>query len=233
MKKFNLTKIIASSLIAVSVLALNPIGANAEWKKTNNYGWWFSEGSSWATGWKKIDGKWYYFYYNGYMAHDTTIDGYKLGSDGAWQATTTGGTNTETNTILSDVEYCNKLANIYTRMDAVGTSIGDEFQKEMKNNPNVISSTLKQNIANKKIEMDDIYKEVCALNPNDNFKEINSSVVKAVKLYDDGVALLSEAINKNDITKMNEAIKLLEQGDAENAKVVKLFNELKRKLLNK
>lgn len=36
------------------------------------------------TGWKQIDGKWYYFYGNGLMAHDTTISGYKLGSNGAW-----------------------------------------------------------------------------------------------------------------------------------------------------
>lgn len=36
------------------------------------------------TGWREIDGKWYYFYGNGLMARDTTIDGYKLGSNGAW-----------------------------------------------------------------------------------------------------------------------------------------------------
>lgn len=232
MKKFNLTKIIASSLIAVSLLALNPIGASAEWKK-DSHGWWFSEDSSWATGWKKIDGKWYYFYYNGYMAHDTTIGGYKLGSNGAWLTTTTGSTNTEANTILTDAEYFKKLTNIYTRLDAVGTSINDDFQKEVKNNPKVISDTLKQSIANKKIEMDEIYKEVCSLNPNDNFKEINNSLVKMIKLYDDGMALLSEGVNKNDLTKMDEALKLLNQGDAENKNLIQLVKELQAKFKNK
>ena len=32
MKKLKLTKVIASSLIVASVLALNPIGASASWK---------------------------------------------------------------------------------------------------------------------------------------------------------------------------------------------------------
>ena len=36
-----------------------------------------------AGGWKKIDGKWYYFYADGVMAVNTTIDGYTIGSDGA------------------------------------------------------------------------------------------------------------------------------------------------------
>jgi hypothetical protein len=82
MKNFKLTKIIASSLIAVSILALNPVGASAEWKH-DNIGWWYTEGNSWATGWRKIDGKIYYFYSNGYMAHDAEIDGFSLGADGA------------------------------------------------------------------------------------------------------------------------------------------------------
>lgn len=36
-----------------------------------------------AGGWKQIDGKWYYFYPDGTMAVNTTIDGYTIGSDGA------------------------------------------------------------------------------------------------------------------------------------------------------
>lgn len=85
MKKFKLTKVIASLLIAASVLALNPIGANAEWKQDST-GWWYTEGNSYVKGWRPIDGKWYYFYSNGYMAHDTTIDGYKLGADGTLES---------------------------------------------------------------------------------------------------------------------------------------------------
>ena len=103
MKKLKLSKAIASSLVVASVLALNPIGASAEWKQDSN-GWWNTEGSSWSVGWKCIDGKWYYFGQDGYMktgwikydvksyylnsdgsmAHDTTIDGLAVGSDGAW-----------------------------------------------------------------------------------------------------------------------------------------------------
>lgn len=40
-------------------------------------------GMMFAGGWKQIDSKWYYFYPDGTMAVNTTIDGYTIGSDGA------------------------------------------------------------------------------------------------------------------------------------------------------
>lgn len=83
MKKIKLTKVITSSLVVAAMLTIYPIGASAEWKQDSK-GWWNTEGSSWSIGWKELDGKWYYFGQDGYMAHDTVIDGYKLGSDGAW-----------------------------------------------------------------------------------------------------------------------------------------------------
>ncbi|OAV40602.1 hypothetical protein [Clostridium saccharobutylicum] len=48
-KHFN--KIIALGIVATSVLAINPIGASAEWKQDSN-GWWNTEGSSYSIGWK-------------------------------------------------------------------------------------------------------------------------------------------------------------------------------------
>ncbi|WP_026888672.1 PsbP-related protein [Clostridium beijerinckii] len=78
-----LKKLIAGSLIAVSVLAITPIGASAVWKNDST-GWWYTEGDSYSTGWKKIEGKWYYFYASGYMAKSTVIDGYILSNNGDW-----------------------------------------------------------------------------------------------------------------------------------------------------
>lgn len=75
-------RLIASLLTGLLIVGALPVGASAAWRQDNN-GWWYSDWDSWYTGWKEIDGKWYYFNSNGYMAHDTTIDGYKLGSDGA------------------------------------------------------------------------------------------------------------------------------------------------------
>lgn len=84
MKKLKLTKVIASALVVALVLVLNPIGVSAEWKHDST-GWWYTEGNSWATGWRNIQGKWYYFDSSyGYMVHDTTVDGYYLSSSGAW-----------------------------------------------------------------------------------------------------------------------------------------------------
>ncbi|MGG1678707.1 S8 family serine peptidase [Neobacillus sp. NRS-1170] len=47
--------------------------------------WYYLNGNgSMATGWKLINGKWYYLNKSGVMAANTTVDGYKLGKDGAW-----------------------------------------------------------------------------------------------------------------------------------------------------
>lgn len=81
MKRGKLSKLIASTLIAVSVLALNPIVAHAEWR-SDSKGWWYKAGDSYYTGWHLIDGIWYYFYTTGYMAHDTTVEGYYLNGKG-------------------------------------------------------------------------------------------------------------------------------------------------------
>lgn len=101
MKK--VSKLIASVLLVGAVLTLNPIKANAEWRQ-DNHGWWYSlidkteYGANWATGWKEINYKWYYFGSDGYMWHDTTTpDGYKVGSDGAWI----------TNTLVDNSNYNN------------------------------------------------------------------------------------------------------------------------------
>jgi len=100
MKNLKLTKIIASTLVVASVLALNPIGASASWRQDSN-GWWNTEGSSWSVGWRNIDKKWYYFNSNGYMAHDTIADGYKLGSDGSWIQNNTVNNNGYNQTIVT------------------------------------------------------------------------------------------------------------------------------------
>lgn len=66
MKKLKLTKIITMTLAVISIVALNPMGASAEWRQDSN-GWWYSEGSNWATGVRVIDGKKYFFDKDGYV----------------------------------------------------------------------------------------------------------------------------------------------------------------------
>lgn len=96
-----LKKITASFVTSITLLAVVPVAAQAEWRQDSS-GWWYSKGSSYATTWTKIDGQWYYFDSNGYMktgwvkdngnwyyfyvdgtmAHDTTIDGCYLDGTG-------------------------------------------------------------------------------------------------------------------------------------------------------
>lgn len=123
MKRIKLTKIISSLLVVASILVLNPIGASAEWK-SDSTGYWYTEGSSWLTGWHPIDGKWYYFNSNGYMAKNTTIEGCQLGSDGAVLATATSSTTSDKSTgvyywgkdlkHMSYQDYADNIAGTYS-----------------------------------------------------------------------------------------------------------------------
>ncbi|WP_294157316.1 PepSY domain-containing protein [uncultured Clostridium sp.] len=83
MKKKTLTKIMAASMLAVGITAMVPKEAEAYWILDRN-GWWYSEGNSWATGWRNIGGEWYYFNPQGYMLKNTIVDGYYLDNSGKW-----------------------------------------------------------------------------------------------------------------------------------------------------
>lgn len=54
------------------------------WKFVGGKWYYLNNSGDMATGWKQISGKWYYFKNSGEMAVNTTINGYKLGKDGAW-----------------------------------------------------------------------------------------------------------------------------------------------------
>ncbi len=59
-------KLVSSLLIVASVMAMTPLGVSAAWK-SDSTGWWYTEANAYSTGWKQIDGFWYYFDNNGYM----------------------------------------------------------------------------------------------------------------------------------------------------------------------
>lgn len=61
----------------------NSAYSNGSWK-CNSSGWWYEDDGWYPMGqWLKIDGYWYYFKPDGYIATNQYIDGYWLGSDGA------------------------------------------------------------------------------------------------------------------------------------------------------
>ena len=55
------------------------------WTQNDACQWLYYENGKPVTGWKQVDGKWYYLYADGSMAINTKIDGYEVGPDGAWK----------------------------------------------------------------------------------------------------------------------------------------------------
>jgi hypothetical protein len=131
MEVYKMKKLIVSLLIAVSALALNPVGANAEWQE-DNYGWWYSEGNSYAIGLRDINGSTYYFdsygymktgwlednyygtwrffYPNGAMAYNTVINGYELDQDGTWIKPSKEAEEVRNSILKEDSEFISKHA---------------------------------------------------------------------------------------------------------------------------
>ena len=76
---------------------------------SDSRGWWYEDSSGWypSNQWLWIDGKCYYFKSNGYLAVNETIQGSRVGADGAWIKTpaaasgTSGSNNGSSNNSLS------------------------------------------------------------------------------------------------------------------------------------
>ena len=91
-------KITSGLLIVLGITMLNPIKANAAWKE-NSAGYWYTEGSSYATGWRNIDNSWYYFDGTGYMKTGWIKDKDK------WYYLSSNGNMEETGWIKDGVNY--------------------------------------------------------------------------------------------------------------------------------
>lgn len=91
-------KLVSSLLIAASVITILPIGASAEWKE-DSAGYWYSDGSSYYTGWKEIDNKWYDFGSDGYMRKGWIQDG------GAWYYLQDNGSMVTGSTTIANKTY--------------------------------------------------------------------------------------------------------------------------------
>ncbi len=64
---------------------LNPSGAMAtSWLNLNGTWYYLNSSGAMATGWLNDNGTWYYLNSSGAMLYNTTVDGYVLGSNGAW-----------------------------------------------------------------------------------------------------------------------------------------------------
>ncbi|MDD3049506.1 MAG: hypothetical protein PHQ89_06060 [Bacilli bacterium] len=67
MKSKKLKQLIAVALVSVTVSTMYPIPVAAEWLKDSQNNWNWRENGDKATGWKQVNGTWYYFDGNGNM----------------------------------------------------------------------------------------------------------------------------------------------------------------------
>lgn len=76
MKNFKSKKLL--TLLTVTLLtgvAISPIKASAAWKQSANGNWSYTEANTSVSGWKSIDGKWYFFDSNAVMKTGWILDG--------------------------------------------------------------------------------------------------------------------------------------------------------------
>lgn len=78
MKYKFLRKLIVASVTASTLVTLAPVGASAAWIQNYYGGWSYTEGYSYATGWRQIEGTWYFFDDYGQMRTGW------INSDGNW-----------------------------------------------------------------------------------------------------------------------------------------------------
>lgn len=86
MKRIFLKNMIATCLATAAVANVNTVEAYAVWNKNSQNKWIWTENGVNAIGWKKIEGKWYYFHSDGEMATGwVKVSGkwYYLSSSGA------------------------------------------------------------------------------------------------------------------------------------------------------
>ncbi|WP_061312718.1 hypothetical protein [Clostridium botulinum] len=144
----NFKKLLSALLVFCGLAILNPVQANAAWQQ-NSTGYWYTEGTSWATGWRLIDEQWYYFDSNGYvktgwiydngkwyycwpngkMACNTNIGQYYLNFNGEWIENSqfnskTIANNTKSNISNNDINLNNKIKD--KQDDEYNTYIDDD-----------------------------------------------------------------------------------------------------------
>lgn len=86
----NFKRIVASVVMFISLLAINPVVAYAGnlaigWAQIDGKWYYFNQSGAMQTGWVKTDDKWYFLGSNGELYMNCrTPDGYQVDDTGAW-----------------------------------------------------------------------------------------------------------------------------------------------------
>lgn len=166
MKHKFIKNLVCLILVSISLLGFSSVSANAEWKQNSNGKWnylldngsilkntWLYDKNSnqWChldengirtTGWFQDKGNWYYLKDNGEMATNTTIDGYKIGSNGVWiqnntiNNTTSKVVNNTNNGIINNGGNNVNIINNYNNYGVINTNVNNNQENYSYNNQN-------------------------------------------------------------------------------------------------
>lgn len=136
MKHKLIKKLLTIMIATTTIMSISSVGASAEWKQNSEGQWnYLDDSGNKLKGWlKDANGKYYYLNNNGIMEHDTTINGYKLGSDGAW-IRNVNITNNINNGVIN-----NNITNNYYNNDNFNT-IGDNSDNDNFNTKDKIKTS--------------------------------------------------------------------------------------------
>lgn len=137
MKRFNVLFVSTALTVAMSLTAFA-----GQWKSDNKGYWYQNNDNSYPIlSWQEIDGKWYYFNAEGYMAtgqwvgnyyvgsdgamliNTTTPDGYKVGADGAWIQNSSNSTAANNNSNSSNSNNTDGLISAISRTPFDGYTV--------------------------------------------------------------------------------------------------------------
>jgi len=240
-KKY-LLKTLALTLSLASMLAITPNKANAAWI-ANGQNWYYQDGSGQnVTGWLNEGGKWYYMWSDGTMAHDTwlesangkwyyfnsdgsmatntTINGYTIGSDGAWIITSRGALGREDVLGGTHLETC--------RIDLAENLKFTSMADTLSSCNIYLDETYKYRLASLIGEL-----EQDRLNITEAKNQCVGKVVQGKYMITD-IRMYSQEFNNNDVIGYKDYIDVLKQkSDICNYKINSNFYYDKYVLLNK
>lgn len=225
MRKLKLTKIISAALIAVSVMALNPIKASA-WSgsySVNNMtgstktvyaeGYqWDNRNGSWTCGtpdleqayyntWICTNGKWYYVNSGGWMVKDVWVNDYYVDNNGAWIPEATKDVSMTGGISAANTATTNINANTSTVTNSTSNNVSSNRTNET--NAEEVIKDLKKNFPCWLLVNEKYYYF------NENMELEYNTTINGYIIGADGAWIADNTMSNPNVTQISDSLELL------------------------